>query len=428
MKQPASRTSRLRIISAAALAGVIIGCVARAVKFCIAFISRIATSGFDADHSNWWLLILGVAAITVSALVVRKIVKVPLEHATQRIKADLADGTAPLPRRLMVAPVGVNALTLGMGGSAGAEGPIAYSGAAIASRIASRLRLTHEQTLMFLACGAGAGIAAIFKAPVGGMFFTIEVLAYPLAPAALLLLTVMCLFAGLTAYAVGGFHPELAYVSPAPADLKWLLPIVALGIICGLYSLYYKWCSQATVGMLQRIATPWKRNLAAGLTVGLFLFLFPALYGEGYGVLQKVLDGHHEAITAGTFLGPLTGAGALAAVLGGILLVKSFATYATNSGGGVAGEFAPTIFAGGMLGALFAIGSSYIPGMESIPAGSLMIAAMAAVMAGTINAPLMAIFIVAEMTQSLTLLLPICITSGISYAIANFGKFSKTKS
>ena len=152
---------------------------------------------------------MGIASIVVSGLVVRKIVRRPLEHATGRIKSDLANGIAPLPRRLMVAPVGVNALTLGLGGSAGAEGPIAYTGAAIASRIAARFHLTHEQTLAFLACGAGAGIAAIFKAPIGGMFFTIEVLAYPLAPALVLLLAVMCIFAGLTAYAARSFTPEI---------------------------------------------------------------------------------------------------------------------------------------------------------------------------------------------------------------------------
>lgn len=420
-----SQTSGWRILLAAATAGIIIGCVARAVKFCIAFISRIATSGFDADHSNWWLLLLGLASIVVSGLVVRKIVRQPLEHATERIKTDLSQGLAPLPRRLMIAPVGVNALTLGLGGSAGAEGPIAYTGAAIASRIASRMHLSHEKKLIFLACGAGAGIAAIFKAPLGGMFFTIEVLSYPLAPAYVLLLAVMCLFAGLTAYVAGGFRPEIIFLSTGQFEMKWLLPAVILGIICGLYSLYYKWCDKTTVNFLSKISTPWKRNIVGGTIVGLCLFLFPALYGEGYGVLQKLLDGDHTAITAGTFIGPLTGPAAVAAALGGILLIKSFATYATNSGGGVAGEFAPTIFAGGMLGALFAIAVSAVPAWEAIPAGSLIIAAMAAVMTGTINAPLMAIFIVVEMTQSPTLLLPICVTSGISYLIANFGKFSK---
>ncbi|MDE6512875.1 MAG: chloride channel protein [Muribaculaceae bacterium] len=417
--------SRLRILSAAALAGIIIGCVARAVKFLIARISALAAIGFKADHSNWWLLLLGVASIVLSGLVVRKIVRRPLEHATGRIKSDLANGIAPLPRRLMIAPVGVNALTLGLGGSAGAEGPIAYTGAAIASRIAKRLNLTHEQTLAFLACGAGAGIAAIFKAPIGGMFFTIEVLSYPLAPALVLLLAVMCLFAGLTAYAAGGFIPEIMFTSPAGFDVKWLLPAVAIGIACGVYSIYYKWCGSRTTAMFSRISVPWKRNVAAGLALGVCLLLFPAIYGEGYGVLQKLLNGDSGSVTAGTFLGGMSGPGALAAVLAGILLIKSFATYTTNSGGGVAGEFAPTIFAGGMLGALLAMGASAIPGLSAMPAGNYMVIAMAAAMAGIINAPLMAIFIVVEMTQSAILLLPVCVASGISCMIVNFGKFSK---
>lgn len=420
-----TQPSRLRILSAAALAGIIIGCVARAVKFLIARISALATVGFNADHSNWWLLLLGVASIVVSGFVVRKVVRQPLEHATGRIKSDLQKGMAPLPRRLMVAPVGVNALTLGLGGSAGAEGPIAYAGAAIASRIAARFNLSHEQTLAFLACGAGAGIAAIFKAPIGGMFFTIEVLAYPLAPTFVMLLAVMCLFAGLTAYAAGGFKPEIIFLSSGAFDMKWLLPAVAIGIVCGLYSMYYKWCGKTATSTWNRISVPWKRNLAAGLFLGLCLFLFPAIYGEGYGVLQKLIDGDSSSVTAGTFLSGLSGPAALAAVLGGILVIKSFATYTTNSGGGVAGEFAPTIFAGGMLGALLAMGAAVVPGMASMSAGNYMIIAMAAAMAGIINAPLMAIFIVAEMTQAVSLLLPICVASGISCIIANFGKFSK---
>lgn len=417
--------SRVKILSAAILAGIIIGCVARAVKFFISKISELATIGFKADHSNYWLILLGIASITISGLVVRKLVRQPLEHATGRIKSDLSKGIAPLPRKLTIAPVGVNALTLGLGGSAGAEGPIAYSGAAIASRIAARFNLTHSQTLAFLACGAGAGIAAIFKAPLGGMFFTIEVLSYPLAPAYVVLLAVMCLFAGLTAYAVGGFSPELVIIQPEQFSAKLLLPAIIIGIACGVYSIYYKWCANSTAVRLNKIAIPWKRNLIAGALLGVCLYLFPAIYGEGYGVLQKLLNGDGGAVTAGTFLNGFSGPGALAAVLGGILLIKSFATFLTNSGGGVAGEFAPTIFAGGLLGALLAMASTTIPGMSSMTHISYMVVAMAAAMAGIINAPLMAIFIVVEMTQSITLLLPICIASGISCAIANFGKFSK---
>ncbi len=414
-----------RILTAAAIAGIIIGCVAYAVKHLIALISRIATSGFNPDRSNWWLMLLAILSITISSLITRKIVKLPLDHSTGRLQSDLRKGISPLPRRLMVAPVGVNALTLGLGGSAGAEGPIAYSGAAIASRVATRLHLTHEQMLAFLACGAGAGIAAIFKAPMGGVFYTLEVLAFQMSLPNIMMLVIMCLFAGLTAYAAGGFNTDMVFLTAQPFALKWYLPAIILGLICGFYSLYYNWSGDKTVSIFTKISTPWKRNLLGGLAVGLCLFLFPALYGEGFGVLGKLVNGDSTPLLAGTFRGSVRGPAAMAAVLGGIILIKSFATYATKAGGGVAGEFAPTIFAGGMFGALFALGASYVPGWESIPAGDFMILAMAAVMAGTIKAPLMAIFIVIEMTEASPLLLPASIAAGLSYAVVNFKKFSE---
>lgn len=413
-----------RILTAAAIAGIIIGCVAYAVKHLIAIISRLATAGFHNYSSNWWLILLAILSILLSSLIVHKVVRLPLNHSTTRLKEALQNGTTPLPRRLMIAPVSVNALTLGLGGSAGAEGPIAYSGAAIASRVAASMHLTHEQMLAFLACGAGAGIAAIFKAPIGGVFYTLEVLAFQMSLPNIMMLVVMCLFAGLMAYAAGGFNTDMVFLTAQPFAIKWYLPAILLGLICGFYSLYYNWFADKTVNGFSKIQSTWKRNLMGGLSVGLCLFLFPALYGEGFGVLGKLLNGDSSPLMSGTFLGNLHGAAAFAAVLAGIVIIKSFATYATKAGGGVAGEFAPTIFAGGIFGALFALGASCVPGWETIPTGDFMIIAMAAVMAGTVKAPLMAIFIVIEMTEASPLLLPASIAAGLSYAVVNFKKFS----
>lgn len=410
------------------MAGAIIAVVAWCVKHLIAVISHIATSGFNADRANWWMVLLGVASIIVSILIVRKIVGMPLEGATARIEADIAGKKAPLSSRLMVAPVAVNAVTLGLGGSAGAEGPIAYSGAAIASRIASRFGLAPDVVLTFLACGAGAGIAAIFKAPLGGVFFTIEVLGFSLTSGGVILLTLMCLTAGLGAYALGGFTPDMTFLSAEPFSLKWYIPALLLAIICGIYSRYYDRCGHTIRRRLKAVSNPYVRGIIAGTTLGLLLCLFPSLYGEGYQVLGKALNGDIAVMAEGTFFHELKGIALIAAVLTGIIIVKPVATYVTNSGGGVAGEFAPTIFAGGMVGALFTIVAGFLPVWSAIPRGDFMLIAMAAVMAGTIKAPLMAIFIVTEMTNSPQLLLPASIAAFISYAIAKYRKLSKTKS
>ena len=166
----------LRPLSAALLAGIITGAAAWLLKWLIKNISKIVTSEFDITGGNWHLILVAIMGIMLVGWLVRHVVRMPLEHATRQLKKNIAQKHGNMPGRLVVAPVAASALTLGCGGSAGAEGPISYTGAAIASNIARITGIGKEQLLTYMACGAGAGIAAIFKAPVGGMFFTIEVL------------------------------------------------------------------------------------------------------------------------------------------------------------------------------------------------------------------------------------------------------------
>lgn len=409
--------AKTRIAFAAVMASVVIGAAAWAVKHAVAVVSHLATRGFDASHANWWMILLGMTSIILTGWLVRNVVKHPLEHATERIKADLASGQTLLPWKLTIAPIALNTLTLGLGGSAGAEGPIAYSGGAIATRMAKLLGVPSELFGVFLACGAGAGIAAIFKAPLGGVFFTIEVLGYPLTVWQIIMLVAMCLIAGLGAFAFGGGVPDMFFTTFEGLGWKWYIPAIVLGIVCGVYSLYYNGVGKFTMRKLRAMKKAWLRNIIAGVIVGVCLFIFPSLYGEGYGVLGEVLNGNINVMAEGTMMRSFAGTPLIALVLVGILLVKSIATYATNSGGGVAGEFAPTIFAGGMLGALFSIVAITVPAWSLLPVGDFIVLAMAAVMAGTIEAPLMAIFIVVEMTMKLELLMPICLTSAISFAV-----------
>lgn len=411
----------------ALIAGVAVGVGSWLLKLLLNGCAQLAYLGYHGRGLNWWLAALGVLSIVLTGLIVRKVVRLPLEHSTDKLKADLAAGKPFMPKRLMVAPIATSAMTLGFGGSAGAEGPIAYSGAAIATNLGRWCGLTQHQLLVFMTCGAGAGIAAIFKAPLGGIFFSIEVLKFGLAIPELLLLTIMCLTAGLTAYAIGGGHADLVFTAAAPFEVDYYIVLVALGIWCGIYSLYYHATGLFTDAKLSAIKKPWLRNVIAGTILGVLLFMFPCLYGEGYGVLDVVLNGDIARVTQGTFAGGSSGPGLVVSVLIGILLVKGIITYATNSGGGVAGEFAPTIFAGGMAGALFIMLIHAVPGLENIPAGDIIMLAMAGVMAGVIEAPFMAIFIVVEMTQCQVLLLPVCVVSGISYFIKKAAKLPKLK-
>ena len=395
-------------IAAGIISGILIGCGATALKHLIALISGLFVSGIHAHGANYILLAVPLTGIMLSGMMSKYVFKVPMEYATERIRNDISAGARRMKRRLTVAPILTSGVTLGCGGSAGAEGPIAYSGAAIANNVGRLFRIPANMLTVMIACGAGAGIAAIFKAPVGGMLFTIEVLGMELGVASILLLTAMCLISALTAFILSGYTPDLVFHETAAAtDIGFLAAAAVLGIFCGLYSLYYLNTGLYLRRRLQHIAVPWRRNLIAGVILSTGVFCFPALYGEGYGLVEEIINGAASGLTYGM---PFHLGNGLIPVAVGILLIKSIATYATNSGGGVAGDFAPTLFAGCIAGLLFASVSGMTP-----HTGSLALAGMAGVMAGAIRAPYMAIFLTVEMAASPGLLLPVTVTAATSY-------------
>lgn len=411
---------RFKLAATAVCSAVCIGVAAWLLKFMIRTISQLVTSRFDIGGGNWWLILVPIVGITLTGWLVRNVVRMPLEHSTGMMKKDIAERNGNLPRRLTVASLLTSAITLGFGGSAGSEGPIAYTGAAIGSNVARAFRLDRRALLIFLACGAGAGIAAIFKAPIGGMFFTLEVLRMELGVVSVLTLAAMCLISALTAYVLSGCTLELAICQPLWFDKTMLLPLLVLAVCSGIYSAYYLRVGHGTRAYIATIAHPLSRNIVSGLILGLTLFLFPALYGEGYGVLTRVANSELRSVTDGSIAVFFSGHSVLVLTLAGILIAKSVATYATNSGGGVAGDFAPTLFAGGMAGALAAMLMHSLPALDTMPPAVAVVCGMAAVMTGVIRAPLMTIFLVVEMTASFQLLLPVAIASAISLAVSHF--------
>lgn len=409
-----------RFSIAALAAALAIGVAAGVLKWLIKTISHVATSHFDIGGGNWWLILVPVVGILITGWIVRKLVKMPLDNATSRLKTNLEADKSFMPARLTVSSVFTSAITLGFGGSAGAEGPIAYTGAAIGSNVGRFLGLDKRSMLILMACGAGAGIAAIFKAPIGGMFFTLEVLRMELGLAPVLMLASMCLISTLTAYVLNGYSLDIAIQAPIWSDVSMLPSFILLGLFAGVYSAYYLRTGDALRQRIQKLQSPVSRNIVSGLTLGLMLFLFPSLYGEGYGVLTHVVNGDMSSATAGSICMLFHNHWQLPLALAGILLAKSIATYATNSGGGVAGDFAPTLFAGGICGAFFALVLTWVPWLTPLPVDVAVVCGMAAVMSGVIRAPLMTIFLVVEMTASVRLLLPVSVAVMISLFVSRW--------
>lgn len=401
----------------ATIVGIVAGFGAFLLKRLIAAVSGFLTSFFHPASSNWLLLLIPVAGIILTGIFCRYVLRTPIAHGVARLMKNLSQKIYVLKPLITFAPILASTITLGFGGSAGSEGPIAYTGAAIGSNAARIFRLPPRTMMLLVGCGAGAGIAGIFKSPLGGALFTLEVLRMPMNTFSVLVLLVTVVAASMTAYMLSGCTLDIPFGQSLPFDTSLLPYVLLLGLFCGLYSLYYSYIMKLIGRILGRLRNPWLKNLSGGLILAVLVFIFPSLYGEGYGVVGKIINGDISGILNDSFFtADGSDATALLLVAGGIILAKCFATSATNNGGGVSGDFAPTLFAGCVAGYFFASLLNLLFDLQ-LPVSHFAYYAMAGVMAGAIRAPLMAMFLTCEMGAAYSFFLPLMLTAAISFGI-----------
>lgn len=416
----------ISLILLAALVGFAAGFLAFVLKTIIKWLSTFLVGHVHPDDVNFGLLVLPVIGILLAVTFQKWIIGRNLEHGTEKVETAVKNKHYKLPFSDTYGPMIASTFTLGFGGSAGAEGPIATAGAAIASNLGQKFRLPPGLLRILVACGAGAGIAGIFKAPIGGVMFTLEVMGMELTTLPVIALVIACVIGGMTSYGFTGFTLDVPLTHAQHFDPSMSGWVIILGIFCGLYSLYYSWIATYMRRLFERVGSIWLRGLASGAVVAILVFLFPALYGEGYGVMALLIDGDTHAIVSNSFFDN-GGAPSLSMLLifcGGMALVKSAAATSSNSGGGVAGDFAPTLFAGCMAGYFFATGLNSLFGL-TIPAENFALIGMAGAMAGIIRAPLMAMFIVIETTGYYGMMFPVVLATAFSYATVIYLKPDK---
>lgn len=413
-RQHISDTAFLFIV--AALTGLAAGFGAFVLKRLVAFVSRFLTAGLHAGSANLSLLIIPLAGILLTGIFCRYVLKMRLAHGVRQLMGDLSKKMYRLRASLTVSPILASTITLGFGGSAGSEGPIAYAGAAIGSNIGRLCRFSPRMMMIIVGCGAGAGIAGIFKSPLGGVLFTLEVLRMPLTTVSVLVLVVAAVTAAMTAYLLSGCSLDIPFDQSVGFDPSLLPFVILLGLFCGAYSLYYSYIMKTVGRWLGCLSEPWIRNLAAGGLLAVMIFLFPLLYGEGYGTVGKVINGDFSTLLSDSLFAGHSSVWTLILVSGGVLIVKCFATSVTNNGGGVSGDFAPTLFAGCIAGFFFASLLNQLFGLH-LPQAHFAYFAMAGVMAGAIRAPLMAIFLTCEMGAAYAFFLPLVLTAAVSFGI-----------
>lgn len=367
----------------------------------------------------WWLLgVLPVCGILLAVLYQKYVVRGPLEHGTERLSRDLAAHRYGLKAGLCIHPLLASTITLGFGGSAGAEGPIAFAGAAMGSNLARICGVSRQMQRILVGCGAGAGIAGIFKAPVAGILFTLEVLKLKLTTLSVLALTVAALSGAITCYVLTGFSFDVKFLPDSFFDPHTLGWVALLGLFCGLYSVYYGSIAEWLERTFKRISNRWLRALAGGAIVGVCVLLFPAFYGEGYGAVTQLINGITDRFFDGSFFVEDVHSTTDILLMGAaVLMLKVFATIASNSAGGVAGDFTPTVFAGAFAGFVFAAAMNALFDAH-LPVGLFCLFGAAGAFSGIIHAPLMAIFLVAEIVgNGYGYILPLAVTASISYAV-----------
>ncbi len=380
----------------------------------IELIQKILVSRLHADTSNWLFLIFPVIGIFLTSLFVKYVVKDNISHGITRILYAIASKRSHLKGHNCWTSVIASAVTIGFGGSVGAEAPIVLTGSAIGSNLGKLFKMDNKTLMLLVGCGAAAAIAGIFKAPMAGLVFTLEVLMVDLSMASLLPILVSSVTATCFTYIFVGSDSLFTF----HLDSEWVLERVPasiiLGIVCGIVSLYFIRSMSMCENFFARMKShTYARLITGGLLLSSLIFLFPVLYGEGYKAINILLNGQSEADWNQLLRNSLFyGHGHLLILYVALVIVtKTFATSATNGGGGCGGTFAPSLFVGAFSGFLFArLWNMHQLGVY-IPEKNFTLLGMAGVMAGVMHAPLTGIFLIAEITNGYDLFIPLMIVS-----------------
>lgn len=385
-------------------------------------IQHLLTAGFDRTTFNWLYLLFPIMGIYLTSLFIKYVVKDNISHGITRVLYAISTKQSRLKGHNCWSSVVASSITIGFGGSVGAEAPIVLTGSAIGSNLAKLFKMDARTAMLLVGCGATAAISGIFKAPIAGLVFTLEVLMLDLTMASLLPILIASVTATCFSYIFVGSESLFSYHMDSAWDIQRVPPYIILGVFCGIVGLYFMRTMTACENMFANMKRhPYLKLALGGLTLSVLIFFFPSLYGEGYSMVNIFLDGKTVAdwvqvMNGSMFYGH---SNLLVVYVGLVVFTKVFATSATNGAGGCGGTFAPALFIGGFSGFFFArIWNIYQLGVYA-PEKNFALMGMAGVMAGVMQAPLTGIFLIAELTAGYQLFIPLMIVCICAYLTIN---------
>lgn len=411
-------TQRNYQILVAIVIGIVAGLAAVLMKYSVAAV-REWMYGNDPTHGNFGFVFFPIIGILLTRLYIRYGLKHKLDIGFPGLLFSLSRKKASLPRSDMYAHTISSSLTVGLGGSVGLEAPIVRTGSAIGSNLAKLLGVERKKQVLFLACGASAGMAAIFNSPVAAVIFAFEVLITDIALPAFIPLLIS---AATGAVVARFFYFEPLFYLPAQDWSAEAIPVFLLtGVLCGFYSTYLIRSLPYFEGLIKKIKPIGLRLGVGGLLLGLLIFAMPPMFGEGYGSVNQLFQGNYNALIENSVVYPLGkyGIWVIIAFAVLILLAKPLATAFTLALGGNGGVFAPSMFAGGIMGFITASAFNQL-GLIQVPVADFVAVGMAGILSGVIKSPLTAIFLIAEITGGYSLFVPLMIVVAISYFVTYY--------
>ncbi len=396
--------------------GVLSALAAYLLHHLIHFIQHLLTGGFDAHTFNWLYLVFPVIGIFITGLFIRKVVRDDISHGVTKVLYAISCRKGKIRRHNTWSSLIASGITIGFGGSVGAESPIVMTGSAIGSNLGSLFKMEKKVMLLLIGCGAAGAVSGIFKAPITGLVFVIEVLMIDLTMSSLLPLLISSVTAATLSYMLMGTETMFKFNMAEAFDLARVPYVLLLGIVCGLVSLYFTKVTVTIEGFFKRFKNPYVRLLIGGSVLSVLIFLFPPLYGEGYETIKQLIDGSSETSQMILEKSLFFDQSHLLLLFMFLLVVfKAFASTVTNCAGGCGGIFAPSLFLGCVTGYLFASLCNLTGFGVMVIEENFALFGMAALMSGVFHAPLTGVFLIAELTGGYDLFLPLMMVSVSSF-------------
>ncbi|MDR0508024.1 MAG: chloride channel protein [Dysgonamonadaceae bacterium] len=400
--------------------GILTAFAAILLKTAIHYIQHILTGNSDVTNANWLYLVYPIIGIFLAGLFVKYIVKDDIGHGVTKILYAISQRKSRIKPHNTWTSLVASSITIGFGGSVGAEAPIVLTGSAIGSNLGRLFKMEQKTLMLLVGCGAAGAIAGIFKAPIAGLLFTIEVLMLDLTTASVLPLLITSVTAACVSYIFTGTEAMFKFRQTEIFAMERIPFVLILGVACGLIALYFTRSMIWIESIFRKLKSFWKKFLFGSAILSILIFLLPPLYGEGYDTIGDLINKQYDQLLDGSFFYEFKDSfwGMIIFLLL-IIFLKVFASSATNGGGGCGGIFAPSLYLGCITGFVFSHISNYISVITDstsfLPEENFALMGMAGMMAAVMHSPLTAVFLIAELTGGFDLFLPLMIVAISAY-------------